>query len=207
MTVNSNLVIVDTACANLSSVRFAFERLGVKPEVTANAARIRSADKVILPGVGTAQAAMRNLQQLELVEVLKQLEQPVLGICLGMQLLTNWSAEGNVDCLGVIPARTLRMQAQDLPLPHMGWNTVQASNNNPLLANIPPQQAWFYFVHSYAVAPDDATIATCDYGQTFAAMIRHNNYFGAQFHPERSGAAGAQLLKNFLELTDVNTRA
>lgn len=204
---SSHLVIVDTACANLSSVRFAFERLGVTPEVTADANRIRNADKVILPGVGTAQAAMRNLQQLELVSVLQQLEQPVLGICLGMQLLTDWSAEGDVNCLGVIPARTLRMQAEQLPLPHMGWNTVQATQDNPLLANMSDAQAWFYFVHSFAVAPDSATIATCDYGQTFAAMIRHNNYFGAQFHPERSGAAGAQLLKNFLELTDANTRA
>src|SRR5690554_4562044 len=104
------LVIVDTACANLSSVRFACERLGIQPEVTADPARISSADRVILPGVGTAQAAMRNLQQLELVPTLRQLQQPVLGICLGMQLLTEWSAEGDVPCLDVIPARTLRMQ-------------------------------------------------------------------------------------------------
>lgn len=208
---SGSVVIVDTACANLSSVRFAFERLGITPHVTADAAQIRSADKVILPGVGTAQAAMRNLQQLELIEVLQQLEQPVLGICLGMQLLTDWSAEGDVNCLGVIPARTVRMQAGGLPLPHMGWNTVTAVGDNPLLANLPNREtnehAWFYFVHSYAVAPDEATIATCEYGQPFAAMIRHNNYFGAQFHPERSGAMGAQLLKNFLELTDANTRA
>jgi len=200
------LVIVDTACANLSSVRFACERLGIQPEVTADASRIRNADRVILPGVGTAQAAMRNLQQRRLVEVLKQLEQPILGICLGMQLLTDWSAEGDVDCLGVIPARTLRLQDNGLPLPHMGWNTVKARGDNPLLAHL-PSDAWFYFVHSYAVAPDQATIATCEYGQTFAAMIRHRNYFGAQFHPERSGAAGAQLIKNFVELTDADTRA
>ncbi|RWU12670.1 imidazole glycerol phosphate synthase subunit HisH [Pseudidiomarina gelatinasegens] len=203
---SKQLVIVDTACANLSSVRFACERLGIKPEVTADIARIQAADRVILPGVGTAQAAMRNLQRLELVDTLQQLQQPVLGICLGMQLLTTWSAEGNVDCLGVIPAQTLRMQAQQQPLPHMGWNTVTAVGDNPLLHGL-AQPEWFYFVHSYAVAPDAATIATCDYGQPFAAMIRHRNYFGAQFHPERSGSAGSKLLKNFLELTDANTRA
>ena len=201
-----NLVIVDTACANLSSVRFAFERLGVTPEVTADAARIAAADRVILPGVGTAQAAMRNLQRLELVETLQNLQQPVLGICLGMQLLTDWSAEGEVNCLGVIPAKTVRLQAGELPLPHMGWNTVTAVGDNLLLRNM-GAEAWFYFVHSFAVAKDDSTIAQCDYGQEFAAMIRHKNYFGAQFHPERSGTAGAQLLKNFLELTDADTRA
>ncbi|RUO61443.1 imidazole glycerol phosphate synthase subunit HisH [Pseudidiomarina marina] len=201
-----NLVIVDTACANLSSVRFAFERLGVTPDVTADAARIAAADRVILPGVGTAQAAMRNLQRLELVETLQSLQQPVLGICLGMQLLTDWSAEGEVNCLGVIPAQTVRLQAGELPLPHMGWNTVSAVGDNPLLRNM-DAEAWFYFVHSFAVAKDDSTIAQCRYGQEFAAMIRHKNYFGAQFHPERSGQAGAQLLKNFLELTDADTRA
>lgn len=201
-----HLVIVDTACANLSSVRFACERLGIAPEITADANRIRAADRVILPGVGTAQAAIRNLQRLELISTLQQLQQPVLGICLGMQLLTQWSAEGEVDCLGVIPARTLRLKAGELPLPHMGWNTVTKTAENPLLRHLEPP-AWFYFVHSFAVALGPATIAACQYGGEFAAMIRHNNYFGAQFHPERSGKAGAQLLKNFLELSDADSRA
>ncbi|WP_369743810.1 imidazole glycerol phosphate synthase subunit HisH [Pseudidiomarina sp. PP-1MA] len=200
-----SLVIVDTACANISSVRFAFERLGVSPLITADAAQINSADRVILPGVGTAAAAMRNLQRLELVDTLRQLQQPVLGICLGMQLLTTASAEGNVDCLGIIPTRTERLQAADLPLPHMGWNTVNGSADNPLLAGL-PDASYFYFVHSFAVAVSAHTIASCHYGQTFAAMVRSGNFFGAQFHPERSGAAGATILKNFLELTDADTR-
>lgn len=199
-----SVVIIDTACANLNSVRFALERLGVAPLVTADAALIQAADKVILPGVGTARAAMRNLQQLELVGVIQQLQQPVLGICLGMQLLTSWSAEGNVACLNVIPSRTERLQADHLPLPHMGWNTLKNVGNGAFKPFNDGDYA--YFVHSYAVATDAYTIATSDYGQTFAAMIRHNNFFGAQFHPERSGAVGAQILKRFLELTDADTR-
>lgn len=203
----TSLVIIDTSCANLSSVRFAFERLGVEPVVSASPAVIRAAERVVLPGVGTAAAAMRNLQQLGLVEVIQQLEQPVLGICLGMQLLTDYSAEGNVDCLGVIPARTERMIADGLPLPHMGWNTItDPSASNPLLRGV-ESPAYCYFVHSFAVAVDQYTSAQCTYskaenGQPFAAMIRSKNFFGAQFHPERSGTVGAQILQNFLALTD-----
>lgn len=199
------VVIIDTACANLNSVRFALQRCGVDALVSADAEHIKAADKVILPGVGTAQAAMRNLHQLELVEVIRTLQQPVLGICLGMQLLTSWSAEGNVDCLNVVPARTERLQVNQLPLPHMGWNTLQAVGTDRWLPFNPGDYA--YFVHSYAVTTNDYTIATSHYGQTFAAMIRRGNFYGAQFHPERSGAVGAQILKGFLELTDADTRA
>lgn len=201
-----SLVIVDTSCANLSSVKFAFERLGVKPLITADAAQIRSAERVVLPGVGTAKAAMRNLQALDLVVTLRELQQPVLGICLGMQLMTEWSAEGDVDCLGLIPARTVALENTGQPLPHMGWNTVSEVGENPLLRGI-SAPAYCYFVHSFAVAPDKYTIASTDYGQRFASMIRAKNYFGAQFHPERSGAVGAQILKNFMELSDADTRA
>ncbi|CAI8152335.1 imidazole glycerol phosphate synthase subunit HisH [Pseudidiomarina mangrovi] len=205
MSVNNSVVIIDTACANLNSVRFALERLGVTPLVTAEAEQIQAADKVILPGVGTAQAAMRNLQQLQLVEVIRNLQQPVLGICLGMQLLTAWSAEGNVDCLNVIPARTERLLGNGLPLPHMGWNTLKNVGDGAFDSFNDGDYA--YFVHSYAVATDAYTIASSHYGQTFAAMIRHHNFYGAQFHPERSGAVGARILKRFLELTDADTRA
>ncbi|MDX1705151.1 imidazole glycerol phosphate synthase subunit HisH [Pseudidiomarina sp.] len=201
-----NLVIIDTACANLTSVRFAIERLGGTPQVTADPEHIKNADRVILPGVGTARAAMRNLEQLDLAPVIRELQQPVLGICLGMQLLTDWSAEGNVDCLGVIPARTERLQIADLPLPHMGWNTLQDAADNPLTRGL-ERDPWCYFVHSFAVAPDGYSIANTSYGQTFAAMIRNRNFFGAQFHPERSGKTGARILKNFLELTDADTSA
>lgn len=191
------LVIVDTECANLTSVRFAFERLGVTPSITDDVDQIRAADRVILPGVGTAAAAMRNLQRKQLVQPLRELTQPVLGICLGMQLMTAHSEEGDVDCLGLIPAQTKRMHVGDLPLPHMGWNTIEANDSNPLVK--PTESPYCYFVHSYAVAVDQFTVARCQYGEQFAAMIKKDNFIGAQFHPERSGSAGREILKRFLE--------
>lgn len=193
------VVIIDTACANLSSVQFALERLGYQPLISNQAEVIQGASHVILPGVGTAKAAMRNLQRLQLVEVIQNLTQPVLGICLGMQLLTEWSAEGDVACLGVIAAQTERLQVGNLPLPHMGWNTLTATQPTPLLAGL-DEASWCYFVHSYAVALGPNTIASCAYGQEFAAMIQQRNFYGAQFHPERSSSVGAQILQNFLEL-------
>ncbi|MGM0525832.1 MAG: imidazole glycerol phosphate synthase subunit HisH [Pseudomonadota bacterium] len=192
-----NVVIVDTECANLTSVRFAFERLGINPTITDDAEKIIAADRVVLPGVGTAAAAMRNLRRKQLIEPLQSLQQPVLGICLGMQLLTAHSEEGDVSCLGVIPAQTKRMDTADLPSPHMGWNQIQPVNNNPLVAA--DSQPYCYFVHSFAVAEDQYTIARCHYHQSFAAMIKKDNFIGAQFHPERSGSAGSALLKKFLE--------
>lgn len=199
-----SVVIVDTQCANLTSVRFALERLGVSPLVSADAATIRGAERVILPGVGTAAAAMRELQARDLVTTLQQLTQPVLGICLGMQLLTEFSSEGEVACLGVIPTQTKALSNAGLPLPHMGWNTITAEQTHPLLQHL-PTPTYCYFVHSYAVPISPVTLASSDYGQTFSAMIGYRNFFGAQFHPERSGAVGAQILKNFLELNDVNS--
>jgi len=201
-----NVVIVDTECANLTSVRFAIERLSYQPVISDDPAVIRAADRVILPGVGTARAAMRQINHKELAPVLQSLTQPVLGICLGMQLLTAHSEEGDVACLNLIPATTKRLQAGALPLPHMGWNQLQRRGDNPLLAGL-PEDAYCYFVHSYAVAVDEYCSASCDYGQSFAAMIQHNNFYGAQFHPERSGKVGAHILKQFLESPDVNSRA
>lgn len=199
-----SVVIVDTQCANLTSVRFALERLGVTPIISADATVIRAAKRVILPGVGTAAAAMRALQASDLVSTLQQLTQPVLGICLGMQLLTEYSREGKVNCLGVIPTRTAPLTSAGLPLPHMGWNTLNATQPHALLQHL-PTSAYCYFVHSYAVPVSAVTLATTDYGERFSAMIGYRNFFGAQFHPERSGAVGAQILKNFLELDDVNS--
>ncbi|EKE82833.1 imidazole glycerol phosphate synthase subunit HisH [Idiomarina xiamenensis] len=195
------VVIINTECANLASVANAVKRLGYPALVSDDAGHIERAERVILPGVGSAAAAMRSLQQKQLVHVIQQLQQPLLGICLGMQLLTDYSSEGDVRCLGVIPGQTERLQVaqqqeQTLPLPHMGWNTLQQCH--------PAQTAlrdndYYYFVHSYAVAVNDYTLASCHYGQTFAAVIGHNNFYGTQFHPERSGAAGARLLQQFLE--------
>jgi glutamine amidotransferase len=194
-----NIVILDTGCANLASVRYAVERLGYRPAVTRDPDRILAADKVFLPGVGTAQAAMMQLKQRNLIDLIKTCSQPILGICLGMQILAQDSEEGPVQTLGIIDASVKRMQSNSLPLPHMGWNQVQARSGHPLFKHIEPN-SYFYFVHGFALPVGPTTIAETDYGNTFSAAVQKDNFFGVQFHPERSGKAGAQLLKNFLEM-------
>ncbi|THA04221.1 imidazole glycerol phosphate synthase subunit HisH [Rodentibacter pneumotropicus] len=194
----STLTIIDTACANLSSVKFAFDRLGYAAEITSDLHKIKSADKLILPGVGTAVAAMKNLQERGLIEVIQNLTQPVLGICLGMQLMTAFSEEGNVETLNLMPSQTALILDTGLPLPHMGWNNVRYEQGCLLFDGI-EQNSHFYFVHSYAVSPNDNTIATSHYGVDFSAAIAKGNFYGVQFHPERSGKNGALLLRNFVE--------
>ena len=194
----ANITIIDTQCANLSSVKFAFERLGYSAEITNDLNKIKSADKLILPGVGTAKAAMLNLQRLGLIEVIPNLTQPVLGICLGMQLMTEFSTEGNVATLGLMNGQADLIPDSGLPLPHMGWNKVRYTPDHPLFAGI-EQDSHFYFVHSYAVQPNENTIATSCYGMDFSAAIANKNFYGVQFHPERSGKNGALLLRNFVE--------
>ena len=199
-----NIVIIDTGCANLSSVRMAIERLGVSARVSKEAVDIRAADKLILPGVGTAKAAMHNLQERGLVELIREAKQPLLGFCLGMQMLAQASeehmgGESDIDCLGIVPGKVKLMQVGDLRLPHMGWNQVEHDGTHPLFNGI-PSGSYFYFVHSYALEVTAATLATCDYGGPFTAVVGKDNFFGAQFHPERSGKAGARLIQNFLEL-------
>ncbi|KGQ71433.1 imidazole glycerol phosphate synthase subunit HisH [Chelonobacter oris] len=194
----SNITIIDTGCANLSSVKFALDRLGIAAEISRDLNKIQAADKLLLPGVGTAQAAMRNLQERNLIDVIRNATQPMLGICLGMQLMTEYSAEGNLPTLALMDGKTELLPDCDLPLPHMGWNQVRYEADHPLFADI-EQNSHFYFVHSYAVLPNDNTIATCDYGVPFSAALGFKNVYGVQFHPERSGKAGAQLLKNFVQ--------
>ncbi|MGY3886770.1 imidazole glycerol phosphate synthase subunit HisH [Aeromonas aquatica] len=204
-----NLVIIDTGCANLASVRMAFERLGVQPLVSCSAADIEGADKLILPGVGTAVAAMRNLNERNLVPLIRAAKQPLLGFCLGMQMLAQASEEtmtgedddsgALIDCLGIVPGKIRLMEVGDLRLPHMGWNQIEHDETHPLLSGI-PSGSYFYFVHSYALEVTAATLASCDYGSPFTAIVARDNFFGAQFHPERSGPAGARLLQNFLAL-------
>jgi len=201
---SQNIVIIDTGCANLSSVRMAIERLGISAQVSKEAAVIRAADKLILPGVGTAKAAMHNLQERGLVELIREAKQPLLGFCLGMQMLAQASeehmgGESDIDCLGIVPGKVKLMQVGDLRLPHMGWNQVEHDGTHPLFNGI-PSGSYFYFVHSYALEVTAATLATCDYGGPFTAVVGKDNFFGAQFHPERSGKAGARLIQNFLEL-------
>ncbi|HAU5562542.1 imidazole glycerol phosphate synthase subunit HisH [Pantoea sp. SM3] len=195
-----NVVILDTGCANLSSVKWAIERLGYTPEVSRDPDVVLRADKLLLPGVGTAQAAMNQLQERDLIDLIKACTQPVLGICLGMQLLGRGSDEnGGVTTLGLVDEPVSLMDTQGLPLPHMGWNQITSQAGNHLFRNI-PDGSYFYFVHSYAMPVNATTIAQCDYGHPFTAALQKDNFFGVQFHPERSGKAGAQLLKNFLEM-------
>ncbi|UTW44679.1 imidazole glycerol phosphate synthase subunit HisH [bacterium SCSIO 12696] len=192
-----NVVILDTGCANLASVRYAVERLGYQPVVSRDPDVVHAADKVLLPGVGTANEAMNNLKERQLPELINSLTQPVLGICLGMQLLATFSEEGEQRCLGLVDANVNKMETGELPLPHMGWNAV--ASEHPLFKGIKSGD-YFYFVHSFALPVGDYTIATCDYGSPFTAAVQQGNFYGVQFHPERSGKAGAQLIKNFLEM-------
>lgn len=195
-----NVVILDTGCANLSSVTYAVQRLGYQPEVSRDPQLVLRADKLFLPGVGTAQAAMEQLVQRDLIALIATCTQPVLGICLGMQLLAESSEEsGGIKTLGIIATPVKQMSDLGLPLPHMGWNQVTSQAGNPLFRGI-EDGAYFYFVHSYAMPICSSTIAQANYGEPFTAAVQKDNFFGVQFHPERSGAAGAQLLKNFLEM-------
>jgi glutamine amidotransferase len=192
------VVLVDSGGANIGSVRYALERLGVDAELSGDADTITRAERVILPGVGAAAAAMARLRELDLVEVLRGLRQPLLGVCLGMQLLFESSEEGGVDCLGLIPGRIRKMRGTaGLRIPHMGWNGLQVRGDDALLHGI-DEGAHAYFVHSYAAPVTPATLASCTHGDEFAAVVRHANCYGAQFHPERSAAVGARLLENFL---------
>lgn len=202
MTGDKNIVIVNTGCANISSVKFAVERLGVQVTVSDNTAVIQKADKVFLPGVGSANAAMASIEQKQLSQCIQSLSQPVLGICLGMQLMVDDSEESlnhNTPCLGLIPGQVKRMQVGELRLPHMGWNTVSKVSDETLFKGI-DDNSYFYFVHSFAVDVTEFTMAACHYGMNFSAALRKDNFFGVQFHPERSSDAGAQLLRNFIEL-------
>lgn len=206
---NCKNVIVDTGCANLSSVKFAIERLGFSATITDDIEQIKAADKVIFPGVGSAKHAMANIIEKDLVETLQNLTQPVLGFCLGMQLMTQSSTEGInstegtediiIDCLGMIPTKVKSLDAQGNRLPHMGWNTLTTVNEHPVLKGINIDD-YFYFVHSYAAPISEYTLASCEYGSKFSAIIGKDNFIGCQFHPERSGALGSKIIKNFLEL-------
>lgn len=192
-----SLAVVDSGGANIASVLHALRRLGVEPEFTSDVETIRKADRVLLPGVGAAGRAMEVLRGHGLVDVIRELKQPVLGICLGMQLLFESSAEDDAELLGLIPARLERIPpAPGLRVPHMGWNSIQATQSDTFSDSLSGD--WFYFVHSYAAPVGTWTLATAEHGATFSAIVRQGNFYGAQFHPERSAAAGARLLQNFL---------
>ena len=199
------VAIIDSGGANISSVIHALKRLGVEPVFTRDAETIQSAERVLLPGVGAAGTAMARLHELGLVDCIRDLRQPVLGICLGMQLLFERSTEQfggqeGVACLGIIPGVLEKLQpAEGIRVPHMGWNTTTIVRDHALLNGL-PEEPWFYFVHSYRAPIGDSTLASCTHGETFTAIVGKDNFHGAQFHPERSAKHGARILANFLEL-------
>jgi glutamine amidotransferase len=195
-----DVVIVDSGGANLASLQFALERLGARSLVSADGEVIRRAPRVLLPGVGSAQDAMARLRATGLDGVLPKLRQPVLGICLGMQLLYRGSEEGDTPCLGILPGIVRRLEpASGRPVPHMGWNRVRACRDVALLEGLEDGEH-LYFVHSFAapVTPDSAAVT--DYGMDLTAVVQRDNFSGTQFHPERSGKAGARIRYNFLRL-------
>ncbi|RMG83860.1 MAG: imidazole glycerol phosphate synthase subunit HisH [Bacteroidetes bacterium] len=196
------IIVIRYNAGNVQSVVFALNRLGVAPVLTDDPAEIRSADKVIFPGVGEASTTMRFLRKKGLDVVIKNLRQPVLGVCLGMQLMCEFSEEGDTECLGIFPLRVRKFcpPAPEIKVPHMGWNRIQAVKS-PLFD--PGLEGEFvYFVHGFYVEKSAFTIATTDYILPFSAAIRKDNFFATQFHPEKSGRVGASVLANFLALPD-----
>ena len=193
-----DVAIIDSGGANLASLRYALDRLGARSVVSTDAALIAEAPRVLLPGVGAAADAMTRLRALGLDHLIPQLRAPLLGICLGMQLLFEHSAEGDTACLGVLPGTIERLRpAPGLPVPHMGWNTLEILREDPLLAGLDAGDR-LYFVHGFAAPVSAATLAAVDYGGALSAVVRRDNFLGVQFHPERSSTAGARVLKNFL---------
>jgi glutamine amidotransferase len=198
--VKTSAVIIPSCGSNLASLKFALDRLGADVPLTEDHDRIRAASHVILPGVGAAAPGMARLAAAGLIELIPTLNQPVLGICLGMQLLFARSEEEETPCLGIIDAVVQRLPGSpDLPVPQMGWNDLQIVADSPLLNGVEPS-GYAYFVHSYAAPRGDYTSAVTTYGRAFSSVVRQGNFFGTQFHPERSSRLGARILENFLNI-------
>jgi len=197
----TSVAIIDSGGANITSLLCAFERLGAEAELTRDADTIGSAERVLLPGVGAARDAMTRLKNANLVDTIRDLKQPVMGICLGMQLLCDSSEEDDVVCLGIIPGVARKLQiAESYPVPNMGWCATESITPHPILEGI-DDGSYFYYVHSYALPLSDQTLATATHAEAFSAVIGKDNFVAAQFHPERSSSGGARLLQNFLEWT------
>jgi imidazole glycerol-phosphate synthase subunit HisH len=195
----SAAVIIDSGGANIASLRAALSRLGTDSVVTTDHGVIENAPRVFLPGVGSAQDAMRRLRASRLDQLIPRLKQPLLGICLGMQILFDQSEEGPAKTLGVIPGSVDKLlSAPGLPVPHMGWNQLVQSKPDPLLDGVSSLD-YVYFVHGFAVPTGPFTVASTEYGSNFTAVARRDNFCGTQFHPERSGVVGARILANFLK--------
>lgn len=193
-----DVAVVDAGGANLGSICYALERLGIPPRVVTDAAGLENAERVILPGVGAAAPAMARLREQGLIDPLRRLTVPVLGICLGMQLLYQGSEEGGTECLGILAGRIAQMRTlPGLRIPHMGWNALARMQRVPLVEGVKEGDE-VYFVHRYAASVGDETIATATHGAAFSAIVQVRNFHGVQFHPERSGRIGARLLANFV---------
>ena len=191
------VVIIKYNAGNIRSVLFALERLGINAIVTDQQEEIRSADKVIFPGVGEASTAMNYLHEQKLSDVIVSLKQPVLGICLGMQLMCNFSEEGNTKCLGLFDQDVKKFDVKN-KVPQIGWNTI-SDFNSPLFKNVKINE-YMYFVHSYYVELGENTVSTTSYGTNYSSALQKNNFYGVQFHPEKSSAAGQLILENFIAL-------
>ncbi|MDR2847899.1 MAG: imidazole glycerol phosphate synthase subunit HisH [Bacteroidales bacterium] len=193
-----NIVIIKYNAGNIFSVDCALRRLGIHAEITGDHRKIQAADKVIFPGVGEAFTTMHYLHEHGLDTLIRELRQPVLGICIGLQLMCSRSEEGNATCLNIFEEEVVRFQAQQgIKVPHMGWNSLQ-NMTTPLFEGL-PANPYVYFVHSYRASTGAHTIATSDYPAPFSAALQRDNFYAVQFHPEKSGETGAQILKNFIE--------
>ena len=196
---NQKIAIIDYGAGNLESVANALRRLGRSFEIIRDLKKLAGVDKIILPGVGAAGSAMEKLRESGFAEILPRLKIPVLGVCLGLQLLAEFSEEDNTECLSIIPGRVVRFQT-DLKVPHMGWNKVELIKESKLTAGI-PTGSFFYFVHSYYLATDlKYVIGQTAYDVNFAAIAQKDNFYATQFHPEKSGQWGMKLLSNFCDL-------
>ena len=193
-----NIAIVKYNAGNVESVRNALNRLNIEPILTDDADELKSADKVIFPGVGEASTAMNYLRERNLDAAIKNLTQPVLGICLGMQLLCEFSEENDTKCLGILPYKVRKFESDALKIPQMGWNNI-FNLKSDLFKNV-AENSYVYFVHSFYVESGAETIAACDYEIKFSAAVRHKNFYAVQFHAEKSGAVGERILENFLNL-------
>lgn len=192
------VAIIDYNAGNTKSVINALNRLGVEPVLTDDSTLILQADRVILPGVGHASNAMRELHERNLIQTIKEIKSPFLGICVGMQLLMEKSEEGDTPCIGIIKGEVRKFKSNQYKVPKVGWNNVNASND-ALFKNI-ANESFFYFVHSYYVPQNIYSIATSEYSERYTVAIRKGNYYGVQFHPEKSSLSGSQLLNNFLSM-------
>ncbi|MGL5788222.1 MAG: imidazole glycerol phosphate synthase subunit HisH [Bacteroidales bacterium] len=195
-----DITIIDYGIGNLKSICFSLDRIGATYELTNDRNRIMNAQRILLPGVGEASTAMAELKRLNLTETIKSLKVPVLGICLGMQLLCESSEEGDTACLGIIPVKVKKFTPEDqIKVPHTGWNTISRLKS-PLFLDI-QENDYLYFVHSFYAEDSAYTIAECEYSLYFGAAIALDNFYGCQFHPEKSGETGEQILRNFIQLS------